>query len=167
MSSPPASSNTFEDRNVVAQWHLWDWNIKLKLRNKTELPLTLLWPGARVTWNGENDMLQNKGQRTPEPTALPAGASATYQIYPLSLLQWIRWGDPSAGRGHWSNMGSSAPVFGLSFFPDQSPEARQERARNAVGHSVKILLPVEVRGERVNYLFRLDIKNARSYGVRY
>jgi hypothetical protein len=131
------------------------------LRNKTALALDVLWPEARVTWGTDENSLQNMAQREPARTTLAAHRSATYRALPLPLLG-MYWGDPASGRGGWSPMQSVSFLFEKA---NQSTSTPQQRAQQAVGHNIRILLPMEVQGERLNYLFRLDIKDAKTRRV--
>jgi len=174
-AAPSKESSRFSDMNLFAEWHLWDWNIKLVIKNKTDQPMSLLWPEARVAWDSREDSFQItyseqrlSHHRLPENTLIQPGKSATYSAFPRPLLQWISWGDPTEGRGHWVVMREGAsPVFGRSYPPHQKKAERQTMAREAAGHEVLVLLPLVIRGERINYKFRLKITDANTGGRWY
>ena len=169
-ATPSKPSRKFADTNLTAEWHLWDWSMKLVIKNKTDQPLSILWPEARVAWDSREDSLQLTQQprpatqkQRPENTLVPPGKSATCRAFPRPLLRWNSWGDAAEGRGHWMPAGVSSPVFGRSYPPHQNKTDRQRMAREAVGHEVMILLPLVIRGERITYTFRLKITGANSY----
>ena len=168
--APSKPSRKFADTNLAAEWHLWDWNMKLVIKNKTDQPLNILWPEARVAWESREDSLQLTRQprpatqkRLPENTLVPPGKSVIYHAFPRPLLRWTSWGDPTEERGHWVPAGGSSPVFRRNYPPDQEKAERQRMARQVVGHEVLILLPLVIRGERIHYTFRLKITDANSY----
>ena len=164
---PPSGSehpsNRFEDSDLAAEWSLWDWNIKLVARNKTDQPMSILWAQARVAWRFHECALQTTDKRVAEIAVVQPGKSVSFHAFPRTLLMWNAWGDPRQDRGHWMAVGSSPPLFGQRYPADQKKKEILKIARKAVGHEVSILLPVVVRGERANYKFRLKVTDANAY----
>jgi len=161
--APSRASSKFSDENHSAEWTLWDWNIKLAINNKTDQPLSILWPEARIAWLSREESLQNVDERLPKTTVLPPGKSMTFHAFPRPLLHWMPLDNSPDGRGYYYSVAQPSPIFGRRYPANQKKAERQALAREAAGQQVLILLPMQIRGQQINYAYRLKILDANSY----
>jgi hypothetical protein len=149
----------YEDVSVSVTWHLheaWFW---FELVNKTDHPLHIVWDEALVAAESHWERLVDRSRTLPqEPTIVAPLTVVSLTAAPLSAL--TRY-DTRSRRGWRCEDGPLGTTPG-----ERQSKAKVRRlAKKAVGHRFRVLLPLEIEGMRIDYIFSLTVTAAEARTV--
>lgn len=147
----------FEDDNISATWGLTGRWFVLILHNRTDDPLHIVWEEALIAGESHWERLANPPRMLPlEPTVVDPRSFVRCWAAPLSTLIWH---DTRTG-GFW-RCDEDGPL-GTACYKRQSKAKVRRLAKNAVGHRFRVLLPLEIEGKKIDYLFTITVSAAKA-----
>lgn len=133
----------FEDADIQIVMYVLPKRIIFDLKNKTDQTAKLIWDDAvMVDYTGANQRVTHVGVRFMDrdnpkpPTSILAGTLLHEEVTPTSNIY--------LDRLEWKVSG----LFPVFYKTKSEPEAKQYE-----GKTMKLLLPIELRGEKKEYIF--------------
>lgn len=138
----------YESGDVVVDWITRSSGVSLEVENRTDQPIRVDWSAARLEGSFEAPLvLTDPGGREERampqaPTAVAPGERAHYGAIPGPPGAWQSF-TGEEHRGFWQRERS---VFDLDVDKASNDEARDQLARQAVGRTLRLVLPLELEG---------------------
>jgi hypothetical protein len=148
---------SFEDKMVKVIWIPISTQFLFRLTNKTDHSIKIIWDEAvYVDENGMSKRIMHSGvkytdRNNPQPpTTIVRGATISDLIFPTDNVYWV-----SGQYGGWRE----TPLF-----PNSSITSAQEitdKAKQYVGKSVQVLLPLKIEDVVNEYIFSFKINDVQ------
>ena len=149
----------FEDSLVLFKWHVLRDRFAFSLTNKTDNSMKIVWDEASyIDANGSSHRVMHSGVKyndrnlSQPPTIVARRASIEDQVVPTNNVEWFAMGQYSK----WI-------VLPLIQTHAASSAAELESLMSPnLGKVLHVLLPIEIKGEVNEYLFRFEVTNFRN-----
>lgn len=158
-----------EGDEVALEWRLTSRGADLRVENRGDAPLALHWDGARL----EGDFAAPLVLASPgsfeerdlpqRPTTLPPGGEETYSLILGPPGPWQPFTD-DPDHGFWT---LRRPLFDLDVDAASGSAARLETARRALGHELRLVLPIGVEGAEGEIAVPVRVADVRVRPTHY
>ena len=146
----------FEDDLIKTIWLVTPYGISFDLHNKSDHSVKIIWDEAVYVDNSGRSMrVMHSGVKYAErnnpqlPTVIVRKGMVKDSIHPTDYVFFVE-----GKNGGWSE--------GLLFGPISSKLSRElEAAKEHVGKSIQVLLPIEIEGIVNEYIFRFKINDVQ------
>lgn len=140
----------YDDERVVVAWTLYSTGARLEIENRSAAPLGVVWSESRI--EGAFDaplILAEPGtyeQRSlpQQPTLVPPGEREQYSTIPGPAGRWQPFTDDE-NRGFWQR---ARPMFDLDVDRPDNGHERSALAERALGSELRLVLTLEIEGNR-------------------
>lgn len=150
----PMGGMQYVDQNIAIDWTYSNKSrINFKLKNSTNKNMKLIWEDAAyVDANEKVDRIMHLGVKyidrneSQPASVIPSGSILEDAIIPVSVVGRSQYG--------WIE----GTMFGFS----RDPKIAKEQKLKTFGRKVKVLLPIEIGGDVVEYNFSFIVKDSKS-----
>lgn len=146
----PVPSVRYEDDAVVVDWTLYSSTGTVTIENRTASPLRVIWSDTRMEGDFHAPLVlaepgsYEERDFPQQPTVVGPAARARYTTIPGPPGDWQPFtGDEN--RGFWQR---ARPAFDLDVAHAESQRERDALAERAVGRQLRLVLALEIEGQR-------------------
>ena len=154
---PPTANNLgqFEDETIKINWFIHPYDLRFVLTNKTNHSIKVIWDDAvYVDADGSNQRIfhnnvkYNEKASSQSATSIVKKTSLQESIMPIQNADYVR----NQSGGNWVN----SPLLPVQF---KTPEEFVAAKSKYVGKYIRVLLPIMVENQIVEYLFTFQISD--------
>jgi len=146
----------FSDDVVDISWWLSAKSMNFELYNKSDNPIKIIWDDViYVDQDGKSNKTIHEGvmfinsHSSQPPTTIAGGSKVIDRIVPSDNLYYV-----SGYNSGWREMS----LLPSGYYKREGVSIPGEKL---IGKEIKILMPIEIEGEVINYTFTFNIDNFR------
>lgn len=153
---------TFQDRIIKILWLPSVTMFEFLLENKTDSPMKIVWnEAAYVSEKGDSHKIIHSGVKYSQrnryqiPSAVEPQSSLKDFVYPADYMSYA--GEGWVEKPLWSGRWEGKPLLPASQ-KGGDPQEFLNSAKNYIGKSIQVLLPIRVEDMTYDYTFIFKIK---------
>ncbi|MCZ8296775.1 MAG: hypothetical protein O9297_06115 [Flavobacterium sp.] len=144
----------YSDSKIDITINVKDSYVDLKIKNLSDRPLKIIWDEASFVKNGEAQKIIHKNvkfidkEKNQAPTVVPVNSFVLEMVQPIDDIKL------QTSTYVWSTKPFFKQYGGVS-----SPKYVDHFLRPLIGSKIGLYLPIEYNGEKLEYLFELEVKD--------
>lgn len=165
----PVRSVRYEDERVVVDWTTYSSNVRLEVANRTDSPLRVIWSETRIEGDFEAPLVlaepgtfEQRGLPQ-QATVVGPGERESYTTIPGPPGDWQPLTDEE-DRGFWQR---ERPMFDLDVDGAEDGSERDALAALAVGREIRLVLALDMGGERHELILPARVVEANTRASYY